>query len=497
LSDPAPQPFAAVIATSPPVSGATAHDTSQAYSPRRRTMAFMVVAVAFVMDLLDTTIMHVALPAIRDGLGAGAAALQWSVAGYALAFAMTVVTGGRLGDVFGYRRMFLVGVGSFTAASLLCGMAISPWQLVLARALQGASGALMVPQVMALMQVMYKPEERLRVFSIFGVLGGAASALGPVAGGLLIEADILGLGWRSAFLINGPVGLLAMVAGLRLLPAGAGAHPKALDLVGTALAAAALLALLLPLIEGPEQGWPVWCAFSLLAALLLAALTWRAWLRRQAHDASALVNPVLLGLATVRRGLLAGLALRGVVPAYLLGMTFVVQGGLGATPHQMALLCLPIAIGAALSITLLSRLVLPRLGHRSILLGAALQGLALALAGGVAHHLLSAAPQGGGAALNTWLFVAHGLLGLGIGLIGPALATATLEDVPLAEAGSASGLVGMVQQLAAALAMALVGGLMFMGHIQAQDPVALQNGLMRTIPALLLLLFLGACAWRR
>jgi MFS family permease len=342
----------------------SAHVAAQAFSARRRTLAFVVVALAFVMDLLDVTIVHVALPSIRAGLGAGASALQWTIAGYALAFAVLLVSGGRLGDVFGYRRLFLVGVAAFTLASGLCGLAMAPWQLVAARGLQGASGALMVPQVMALMQVMYPPQERFRVFAIFGLLGGVSAALGPVVGGLLIEADLFGLGWRSAFLINLPVGLLSLVAGARLLPHGAGTQPKRVDGVGTLLATATALALVLPLMQGPEAGWPAWCAALLVLALPLALLTWKAWQRRQARDGAALVDPALLAQPALRLGLTAGLALHGVVPAYLLVMTFVVQGGLHASPEQMALLCVPIAAGAAFGIAVLSQRVVPRWGHR-------------------------------------------------------------------------------------------------------------------------------------
>lgn len=468
----------------------SAQAAAQALSPRRRTLAFVVVAVAFVMDLLDVTIVNVALPAIREGLQASTSALQWSVAGYSLAFAVFVITGGRMGDVFGYRRTFLVGVAAFTAASVLCGLAPTAWLLVAARALQGASAALMVPQVMALMQVMYAPQERMRVFSIFGVLGGVASALGPVVGGVLIEADAWQLGWRSAFLINAPVGLVAFVAAAGLLPAGRGTHGKSLDGQGTAWAAAALAALLLPLIQGPEQGWPAWCVLSLLATPLLAVLTLRAWRLRQARDGSALVNPALLRMPSVWRGLLAGLMLRGAVPAYLLAMTFVVQGGLRATPHQMALLCLPIAIGAALSITLLARRVGALLGNGSILLGAALQGVALLASGLVSHSLLD---HPAAAFVLDWrLLATHASLGVGIGLIGPALTTATLKDVPVSEAGSAAGILAAGQQLAAALALALVGILMFMGELQPGDPRALQQGLVRAVPALLLALAGGA-----
>lgn len=467
----------------------SAHAASMSFSPRRRTLAFIVVAIAFVMDLLDVTIVHVAMPTIRASLGSGAAALQWAVAGYALAFALVVVTGGRLGDVFGYRRMFLIGVAAFTATSMLCGLAFTPWQLVGARALQGASAALMVPQVMALMQVMYAPAERLRVFSIFGLLGGAASALGPVAGGLLIEHNIAGLGWRSVFLLNGPLGLFALVAGARLLPRGASAQPKALDVRGTLLVALTLLALVLPLIQGPEGGWPAWSVLSLVAVPPLAWATWWAWTSRQLHDGSALVNPALLHLPSVRRGLLASMGLRGIVPAYLLAMTFVVQGGLGASPGDMALLCMPIAAGATVSVAFLARRAVGRLGPRSVALGAALQGLALGMAWAVAHQLLDA-PRA--SALDPRLLGAHALLGLGIGLIGPPLTTFTLKDVPIPEAGSAAGVNSAVQQIATALAFAVVGGLMFLGQVQVQEAVSLQAGMARAMPALLVLLVIGA-----
>ena len=320
--------------------------------------------------------------------------------------------------------------------------------------------------------------------------------MGPVAGGLLIEANLAGLGWRSVFLVNGPVGLLALLAGAWLLPAGAAPQPKALDIAGTLLATATLLALLLPLIQGPESGWPAWCWMSLVLAGPLGWGTWRSWQRRQARDGSALVSPLLLALPAVQRGLLVGLALHGVVPAYLLAMTFVVQGGLGATPYQMALLCLPIAGGAALSIAALARHVVPRLGHWAIVLGAVVQGIGVVLAASAAQHLLASATTGP-VHQEPLLLGAHALLGLGIGLIGPALSTATLKDVPLAEAGSASGVVGAVQQLAAVAALALVGGLLFAGQLHAQDRLALQQGLTRAATGLVLLLVLGAAAARR
>lgn len=473
--------------TVPAVTGCA---TELALTPGRRTMAMVVVALAFVMDLLDVTIVHVALPSIRAGVGAGAASLQWMVAGYALTFAVGVITGGRLGDVFGYRRVFLVGVSAFTLASLLCGLAMSPAQLVAARALQGLSAALMVPQVMALMQVMYAPDERLRVFALFGLLGGASSALGPVVGGMLIEADWWSLGWRLAFLVNAPVGLIAVVAGLCLLPAGSGACGKALDLNGTLLVALTLLALLLPLIQGPESDWPVWCGLSLSTVPLLAWGTVRAWATRQARDRSALVDPALLRQPSVRNGLLATLALSGIVPSYLLAMTFIVQTGLGASPRDMAVLCMPIAAGAAVSVGVLSRHAVRWLGDRAIAVGAVIQGLGLLWAAAAASRLL-ALPDAAHA-VDPELLGAHGLIGLGIGFIGPPLNVLTLRHVPLSEAGSASGVIGATRQVAVALTLAGAGGLMFQGHAPPVGHAHLEQGLLRVLFALWSLLALGA-----
>lgn len=471
--------------------GASAFDAALQFSPRRRAWAFVVVTLAFVMDLLDVTIVNVALPAIQQGLRAGPSALQWSVAGYALSFAVLLVTGGRLGDSVGYRPMFLGGVAAFTLASLLCGLALTPGQLVAGRLLQGASAAAMVPQVMALMQVMYPPAERFRMFAVFGMLGGASAALGPMLGGFLIEANPLGLSWRSAFLINLPVGAFSLLAGWWLLPAGRATTPRPLDLPGSFWLTATAIALLLPLIQGPELGWPTWCLASLLASVPLAWVTASAWARRQARDGAALVNPALLRLSAVKRGLLASLAVNGVVPGYLLVLTFTLQQGLAASAAQVALLCAPIAVGAALSISLIAQWVVPRIGAAAVVLGAGVQAGAVALALWTLWQLLA---QPGGAVLDAGLLLAHGLLGVGIGLIGPALTTATLQAVPLDEAGSAAGVVGAVQQLAAALALALAGLLLFQGAHAALLAAELRDGLVRVAPYLLGTLAVGALA---
>jgi len=234
----------------------SAIDQAAALTPKRRQMALVVVAGAFMMDLIDLTIVNVALPSIQRDLSADTAQMQWMVAGYAVAFAILLITGGRLGDTHGYRRLFMIGMAGFTLTSLLCGLSVSGPMLVAARLAQGATAALMLPQVMSLIQVMYPPAERIVALSVFGVLGGVAAVLGPVIGGLLIEADLFGLGWRPIFLINGPLGLIGLYAAWRLLPPGRSPHGGGVDLTGTALVAATLLALMLPLLQGGRMHRP-------------------------------------------------------------------------------------------------------------------------------------------------------------------------------------------------------------------------------------------------
>ncbi len=471
------------------MAAASAHQAALGFSPRRRVLVLVVVALAFVMDLLDVTIINVAIPSIQAGLHASNAAIQWSVAGYTLAFAVLLIAGGRLGDVYGYRRLFLIGISGFMLASLGCGLAPSASVLVAARLLQGAAAALMVPQVMALMQLMYPPEKRFRVYAVFGVLGGTSAALGPVLGGLLIEADGFSLGWRLCFLINLPVGLFSLLAGWRWLPAGGGVQPMALDTAGTGLSMLWLGSLVLPLIEGPERHWPAWCVGLLLASLPLGWALWRHLLRRMARSGSALVDPALFKLPAVRLGLLCSLCLNGITPAYLLVMTFVLQMGLHYTPLQMAWLCLPIAAGAMLSISVLGRHLMAKLGTGTILLGAAVTMLSVIW---MAWVLQAAAPP------LAALLLGQAGFGLGLGLTGPPLSAITLQDVPLAEAGAASGLVSAAQQVSGALGVA-AAGLVFFAVLpglllspSASGVMAQARAYLRVLPLLLGLLALGA-----
>jgi MFS family permease len=224
----------------------SAQENAAAFTSKRRTIALVIVALAFVMDLLDSTIVNIAIPSIRTNLAASYSAIQWIVAGYSLAFALLLVTGGRMGDVFGYKKLFLIGIGGFTLASLLSGVSHDSAMLITARVLQGSMAALMVPQVMSLMQVMYKPEERGGINGLLGGLGGLSATLGPIVGGLLIKANLFNLDWRPIFLINVPIGLFGLFAAIKYLPNGKSSHPLKLDFVGTFIIMIALLLLIFP-----------------------------------------------------------------------------------------------------------------------------------------------------------------------------------------------------------------------------------------------------------
>lgn len=465
-------------------------DAAPVLTGRRRTWAFAVVAIAFVMDLLDVTIVNVALPSIGQAFGAGPAQVAWIVAGYALSFAALLVIGGRLGDLFGHRSMFLWGVGSFTLASLACGLAGSADGLVLARFAQGACGALMVPQVLALMQAMYPPHERMRAFTVFGVLGGVSSALGPVLGGMMVDADLGGLGWRTIFLINLPVGLLAIAGALRLMPQDPPNPSTALDFAGTAWCLLAALAWAVPLLQGPEQGWTPALWALLASAPLWTAALWRHCRRLAARGGHPIVQPALLRDRGYRLGLLLSLCCTGVVPAYLFVLTFAWQLGAGLSATQMSLLCMPIALGVMLSVTSLGRLAFARLGVRCIAVGLLIQGLGIALMTAVCLGSLGDPVS----QVLSWPgLLAQGLLGLGVGFIGPPLTAVTLQAVPREQAGGASGVVNAGRQFAAVAAIALVAALVHRGGGSALSP----RTLLQALPGLAALMLLSvALAWR-
>src|SRR6202451_989996 len=239
----------------------------------RRWLTLVILLLAPFMNLLDVSIVNIAIPSIQRSLHASYADVQWALAGYTLAYALVLITGGRLGDTFGRKRLFLIGVAGFTIMSALCGAATGPGMLIGCRVAQGAMGAIMVPQVLAVIQVIFPPHERIKALAGFGVTAGLGTVSGPLLGGLLIQHNLFGLGWRPIFLINVPVGVPAVAASSVLVRESRAPQPPKLDPVGVGLISAALLLLLYPLVEGRQLGWPAWTFISMAgAAPVLAAV---------------------------------------------------------------------------------------------------------------------------------------------------------------------------------------------------------------------------------
>lgn len=433
-------------------------------SHRERTMALTIVALAFVMDLLDNTIVNIAIPSIRENLGASYATIQWLIAGYALSFAVLLITGGRMGDVFGYKKLFMWGVGGFTFASLLSGLAWNSEVLIAARLLQGGMAALMVPQVMSLMQVMFKPSERGGVMGIFGALAGVAASLGPVIGGILIHFNIAGLDWRPIFLINVPVGIFALFMAAKYLPDGKSPHPLKLDLVGTLLVVVSMFLFVFPLIEGRDYDWPLWC-FAMMAAAVptLGLFIWWQGVKDK-KDGSPLVVPALMKTRTFVTGLIVNVIFEGAMIGFFLPFTLILQVGLGYEVIKAALTGIPTAIGISVVMAVFSQKLIPKLGRYTMTIGTVIMAMGLGLIYFFVHwHGLNTTP---------WEFI-PGLLvtGAGMALIMSPMFSVVLTDVDSKHAGSASGVLNAVQQLGGAVGTALIG-VFFFGQLVTSAPAS-------------------------
>jgi hypothetical protein len=355
--------------------------------------------------------------------------------------------------LFGYRKVFLLGVAGFTLASVLCGSAYSAGALVAARLFQGACAAVMMPQVMALVQVMYTHERRLRVLAMFGVLGGSAATLGSVIGGFIISANLFGLGWRPIFLLNLPIGVVVLLMGAILLPRGRSAGAHGLDVLGAIIMTLALSLVLLPLMQGRQAGWPVWCFVSIGAGLCLIMLFARHEITSQNQGRPVLVVPSLFTGRSFLVGLFTSASFSMAFTGYLFEWTLLLQQGIGLNTVQAAIASTPFALGVALSAIVLSRRLLPMLGAYLVCIGAVFMagGLWLTIAGLEAfpHHITlgTALPQL--------------LSGLGMGCVGAPTTNLVLKQVNVAFAGSASGVLSAVQQFSGAIGIALAGAVFF------------------------------------
>lgn len=421
-------------------------DQAYAVDDPRRWMALGVLLLAAAMDLIDTTVATLALPVIQQKLGATDAALEWIIAGYGLAFALGLITGGRLGDVFGRRRVFEIGLAGFTAASALCGLAPTPGVLVAARVTQGAFAALMIPQVLSIIAASFPAQDRPKAYGMFGAVAGIATVVGPLLSGGLLAVDLFS--WRPIFLINVPLGLLAIAAARAIVRESRSDDPPRLDLAGAALLTAALVLLLVPLVEGHQLGWPAWTLAAMAASIPALAAFAAHQRRRELRGASPLVPPTLFRRRAFAGGTLATLAFFSGPPALFFVITLTLQA-LGFSPLHTALSFVPLSLAsvptAAASVALAARL-----GRRLIL------GGALVVALGIAGLLLTV--ELAGAALTTWtLLPGMVVTGLGLGLVAPTLIDVVLAGVDPRDAGAASGVRSTASQLGGSIGVALIG----------------------------------------
>ncbi|MEV0229752.1 MFS transporter [Nonomuraea sp. NPDC050786] len=407
-----------------------------------------VLLSAWFMAQFDFFVVNVAAPSIEHDLDAGPAALELIVGGYAFTYAAGMITGGRLGDRYGYRRLFIWGVAAFTLASVLCGIAANPPQLVAARLLQGLTGAAMVPQVLATISAVFPPEERGRALGWYGVAGGLGSIAGQVLGGLLLTSDVLGLGWRIIFLVNLPVGLIVVPLAVRLLPEVETARRARLDLPGAAGLAAGLALVLVPLGLGNSLGWPAWTWVSMAAAVPVFALTWRRQRVLGARGGQPVLDLALLKVRSYLAGVGSIVAFMAYFASFMFTLTLLLQGGFGLTALQAGLAFAPMGVLFSVTSILGTRLV-RRYGLIVVVIGGTVTGLGLTLLAVTAGLGLP------------YVMAALMLVGSGNGLVLPQLIGAALVEVAPHQAGIGSGILSTAQQFAGAGGVAVIGAVFF------------------------------------
>ncbi len=418
-----------------------------------RWAALFVVLAAEVMDLLDALVTVIAGPSVIRDLGGATTFIQWFTAAYTVAMAAGLLLGGRLGDIYGRRRMFLIGMAGFTVASLLCAAAQSPEMLLATRVIQGFFGAAMIPQGLGMIKEMFPPEEMGKAFGAFGPVMGLASVGGPVLAGWLVTADFFGLGWRAIFAINVPIGIAGFVAGLKYLPASMPHRGLKIDVPGALLATGGMAALIIPLIQGREYDWPAWC-FALLAAAfasfaLFAVIEWR----RDRAGLATLVVPSLFGKRAFTSGLLTGLAFFGSLMGSTMVFTLFVQLGLGFDALHAGLAGLPQALGMMVGFGVAQALH-ARLGRRLMHIGGVL------VAGGLIGLVLIIGAAG--SSIGVWAMApALVAMGTGMGMTMAPFFDIVLAGVSPEESGSASGTLTAVQQVGGALGIAILGTVFF------------------------------------
>jgi EmrB/QacA subfamily drug resistance transporter len=418
-----------------------------------RWLAAAVMMVAVTMDLIDVTIVNVALPTIRQDLAASSTQLEWVVSAYMLAFAATLITAGSFGDLFGRKRVFLIGIAVFGAASLGAGVSQTPGELIAARIVQGAAAAAMTPQLLATFRAIFASEERAKAFGLYGAVLGFASAVGLLLGGALTDANLFGWGWRPVFLVNVPIALVSLIAAVRVVPETRERFARRPSLAGAALLTASLVAIVYPLLEGRRPGWPVWGWLLLPAGLLGLAVLGVVEERRRGSEVAPLLRARLFRIPVFAAGMGVQLAFAAGLQGFFLAFAVWIQIGQHYSPLRAGLTTIAFSIGSFM----LAPAAIPlaqRFGRLVLAGGAALLALGIVGIGIGAHQL--------GAGTSPWPLV-PGLVvaGAGLALLIIPLVNVVLAAVPSEAAGGASGMFNTAQELGGAIGVAIIGTLFF------------------------------------
>lgn len=433
------------------------NSTNKATDPSRLTpylrMILAVVLIADILDMMYSTINNIAAPSIVQSIGGGEALIKWLGAGYALAMGVLLVTGGRLGDRYGKRRLFLIGITGFTLASVFCGLSISPAMIVAGSLIQGSFGALLIPQGMSILMATFTREQFPRAVSAFGPMMSISSVIGPILAGFIIQANIGGLGWRPMFLINIVLGLAGLIAAVKLLPHDQPNPDEKLDGLGTVLLGTAMLGIIYGLNEGSTDGWTTLPIIGIVVGVIMFI----AFAFRQHYAANPLIKPGLFKNKGFTSGLLLGLAFFAAVNglSYVISLFF--QMVLHMTAYEAALGLCPMAIGIVIS-SMICRPLLNKMGRKIVV-----AGLTTTLIGALGLWL-TVFLKG---MADTALLMAPPILiiGAGMGACFSSIYDVALGDIAHDEAGSASGSLSAVQQLAAAIGSAVVTTIFF--HFQS------------------------------
>jgi EmrB/QacA subfamily drug resistance transporter len=414
------------------------------------------------MDLLDSTIAQTAAPAIRADLAGSYTDLEWISAAYTLAMSVGLLVGGRLGDLFGRRQVLLAGMASFVAASILCALAPTASVLIACRALQGAVGAIMIPQGFGIIRELFGDEGQKKAFAVFGPVMGLSAVAGPLIGGALVDLDLFSSGWRAIFLVNVPLGIAAVALGLKHLPRVAAASKgERVDLSSVGMAALGCFALVYPIVQGHELGWPLWTFAMIAAGLALLGLFGRRQMRLAGAESSRrapLVDPSILSRRAYVSGLVLVLCFIGAMVGMILVFNVMLQAGFGFSPLGCGIATVAIPVAAIFG-SITSSATLERLGRTTIHIGTVVMAAGLVIADLVLRSR--------GGELSAWDTAGPlAIAGFGMGMIFVPMFDVILAGVEPRQLGSASGLLETIQQLGMSLGIAVVGTVLFgvLGH---------------------------------